>query len=76
MTAAELIPFEELALNAEAAGKILGCAPRTVLEEHACKPGFPPRISHRPATWRAGDILAYRDAERDANRAGRRVRRR
>ena len=62
MSAAEKIPFEEMALNAEEVGKILGCQPRTVLEVHACKPGFPRKVSIRPASWRAGDILEYRDA--------------
>ena len=58
------IPFEELALDAEAVGKILGHAPRSVLEKIACRPGFPSRLSTRPATWRAGDILEWRDANR------------
>lgn len=72
MSAAEKIPFEELALNAEEVGQILGYAARTVLEEIACKPNFPQRLTMRPATWRAGDIIEWRDA----NRAGRRARRR
>ena len=58
------IPFEELALDAAAVGKILGQAPRMVLEKIACRPGFPARLSARPATWRAGDILEWRDANR------------
>ena len=58
------IPFEELALDAAAVGQILGQAPRMVLEKIACRPGFPARLSARPATWRAGDILEWRDANR------------
>lgn len=65
------IPFEEMALNAEEVGMILGYAARTVLEEVACKPGFPERLTMRPATWRAGDIIEWRDL----NRAGRKRRR-
>lgn len=43
------ITFEELALNAEEVGKILGYAGRTVLEQVACKPSFPARLtSTRP----------------------------
>lgn len=72
MSAAEKIPFEELALNAEEAGAILGCGARQVLERHACRPEFPPRLSLRPATWRAGDIIQYRDAIRDSRQARRR----
>lgn len=72
MSAAEKIPWEEFALNAEEVGKILGYEARTVLEVVACKPGFPVRLTMRPATWRAGDIVEWRDA----NRAGRRARRR
>lgn len=72
MSAAELIPFEELALDAEAVGKILGVKPRTVLESIACLPDFPVRLTMRPATWRAGDVIEWRDA----NRVGRPSRRR
>ena len=72
MSAAESIPFELLAINAEQVGALLGCEPRTVLEVHACKPGFPARVSYRPATWIAGEVLAYREALK----AGRRGRRR
>lgn len=71
MGAAERIPFEELAIDAEEVGSILGYSARTVLEEVACKPGFPVRLTMRPATWRAGDIIEWRDA----NRAGQRRRR-
>ena len=72
MTAVESIPFEHRALNAEEVGALLGCEARTVLELHACKPGFPVRISLRPSTWIASEVLAWRDA----NRAGQRARRR
>ena len=72
MSAAESIPFEHRALNAEQVGELLGCEPRTVLEVHAIKPGFPARVSYRPATWIAGEILAYRETIK----AGRRGRRR
>lgn len=64
MSAAEKIPFEEMALNAEEAGKVLGVSRRTLLENIACKPGFPKRLTKNPATWRAGDIMEWRDANR------------
>lgn len=65
------VPFELRAIDAEAVGMLLGCAPRTVLETIACRPGFPQRVSLRPATWVAGEVLKWRDA----NRAGGTVRR-
>lgn len=54
------IPFELRAIDAAAVGQLLGCGARTVLEVHACKPDFPMRISMRPATWIAGEVLEYR----------------
>jgi predicted DNA-binding transcriptional regulator AlpA len=72
MGAAENIPFEERAINADEVGVLLGCSGRQVLERIACKPGFPARLSIRPASWIAREILEWRDA----NRAGPRVRRR
>ena len=65
------IPFAEWALTAQEVGAILGYAGTTVLEAVACKPGFPVRLTVRPATWRAGDVLEWRDA----NRAGARRKR-
>ena len=57
----ETVPFELRAIGAEEVGQLLGCSPRTVLEIHACKPAFPTRVSLRPATWVAGEVLQYRD---------------
>ncbi|MNB77316.1 hypothetical protein D3C75_240000 [compost metagenome] len=67
-----LVPFELRAINASAVGELLGLTPRTVLESVACRPDFPIRVSMRPATWVAGEILKWRDT----NRAGLRGRRR
>lgn len=61
-----LVPFELRAINASAVGELLGLTPRTVLESVACRPDFPIRVSMRPATWVAGEILKWRDT----NRAG------
>lgn len=68
MTHSALVPFELRAIGAEEVGQLLGLAARTVLETVACRPDFPVRISMRPATWIAGEILEWREA----NRAGRR----
>lgn len=75
MTAAESIPFEHRALNAEQVGALLGYSGRHVLERIACKPGFPRRVSLSPATWIAGEVLAWREEQR-LTLAGRRGRRR
>lgn len=72
MGAAENIPFELRALNAEEVGVLFGMSARTVLEKIACLPGFPARLTVKPATWIAGEVLAWRDA----NRASRPLRRR
>ncbi len=72
MSAAENIPFELRAIDAEEVGALLGLAARTVLETVACRPDFPIRLTMRPATWIAGEVLAWRDA----NRAGQPARRR
>jgi len=72
VSAAKIIPFEQLALNGEEVGQILGYCARHVVERIACRPGFPARVSIRPASWVAGEVIAWRDA----NRAGRQVRRR
>lgn len=72
MTAAESIPFELRALTADQVGVLLGFCGRHVLERVACRPDFPARVSIKPATWIAGEVLAWREA----NRAGRQARRR
>jgi predicted DNA-binding transcriptional regulator AlpA len=66
MGAAEKIPFELWAIDAEGVSQLTGLSPRTVLEKLACRPDFPVRVSARPATWVAGEVIAWRDA----NRAG------
>lgn len=70
--AVDRIPFELRAIDAAAVGLLLGQSVRTVLEKIACRPDFPPRVSIRPATWVAGEVLEWRDTAR----AGLRVRRR
>jgi len=72
MGTAANVPFELRAIGAGEVGSLLGLAARTVLETVACRPDFPVRISMRPATWIAGEVLKWREA----NRAGQRARRR
>ena len=64
MGAAEKIPFELQAIDAEAVGLLLGQSARTVLENIACRPDFPARVSLRPASWVAGEVLEWRDTAR------------
>lgn len=66
-----LVPFELRAINASAVGELLGLTPRTVLETVACRPDFPVRLTMRPATWVAGEVLKWREANRYGQRARR-----
>lgn len=72
MGAAENIPYALRAIGVDEVSALLGLAPRTVLENIACLPSFPVRLTIRPATWVAGEVLEWRDE----NRAGRQARRR
>lgn len=72
MGAAEKIPWTELAMKAEECAELWGLTKEHWLATVACRPDFPVRLTHRPATWKAGEVVEYRDA----NRAGQRVRRR
>lgn len=60
------VPWELRATGAAEVGALLGLAARTVLETIACKPDFPMRVSMRPATWVAGEVLEWRDRNRVA----------
>lgn len=73
MGASVLVPFELRSLDAEAAGELLGYAARTVREDLACKPDFPKRVDQDGhPRWIAGELMAWREA----NRVGRKARRR
>lgn len=69
------VPWELRAIGAHDVGIILGLAPRTVLETVACRPDFPLRVSMRPATWVAGEVLKWRDENRGIpkDRNGKRI---
>jgi hypothetical protein len=72
MGAAEKVPWQELALTAAECGALWGISGDHFLATKACLPDFPQRISFRPATWVAGEVIEYRNA----NRGGRPARRR
>jgi predicted DNA-binding transcriptional regulator AlpA len=67
-----LVPFALRAINATAVGELLGLTPRSVLETVACRPDFPVRLTMRPATWVAGEVLKWRESNRYGQRARRR----
>ena len=73
-TAPSAVPFELQAIDADAVGLLMGCAARTVLETIACRPDFPKRVSLRPATLVAGEVIAYRAKMLKADRPVRRRR--
>ena len=64
MRTEERIPWEQQAIGAGGVGLLLGIAPATVLQKVACLPDFPHRVSIRPATWVAGEVLEWRDRNR------------
>lgn len=56
-----MIPWERQAVGAGEAAKLFGLSKDRFLRNIACAPGFPARVSQRPASWIAGDLVAYRD---------------
>ena len=70
----ERIPWQQQAIGAGGVGLLLGIAPATVLQKVACLPDFPSRVSIRPATWVAGEVLEWRDRNRVNLPRGRRRR--
>lgn len=64
MSAAEKIPWTELAMTADECAELWGVSKDHFLQRVACRPGFPSRLTFKPATWRAGEVVAYRNANR------------
>lgn len=62
------IPWELRAIGVADVGILLGLSPRTILETVACRPDFPVRLTMRPATWVAGEVLKWRDENRFGQR--------
>lgn len=65
MTAANKLPWPLLAIGIDECGPLFGVAGRTFLEQIACLPGFPARVRRCPAAWIAGEVVDWRDANRD-----------
>ncbi len=68
MSAVEKLPWTELAMTADECGELWGITGAHFLETVACRPGFPDRLTRKPATWKAGEVVEYRDANRYGNR--------
>lgn len=64
MGAAEKIPWTELAMTADECAELWGLTKEHFLASVACKPGFPDRLTFKPATWRAGEVVEYRNENR------------
>lgn len=72
MSLAEKIPWQEMPLTAAECAQLWEMSPEWFLASVACLPTFPERMTAKPVTWKAGEVIEWRDA----NRASRRVRRR
>jgi hypothetical protein len=68
MSAAEKIPWQELAMNADECGELWGISGKQFLATIACLPDFPARLTYKPATWKAGEVVEYRNEHRVARR--------
>jgi hypothetical protein len=64
MSAAEKIPWTELAMSADECAELWGVSKDHFLQRVACRPGFPDRLTFKPATWRAGEVVEYRNTNR------------
>lgn len=71
MSAAEKIPWTELAMTADECAELWAISKEHFLETVACRPGFPVRLTRKPATWKAGEVIEYRDQNRFGNEKGR-----
>lgn len=52
----------ELVITAKEAAPLLGCVPRTLVDDISKRPGFPPPVSRKPLTWAKWRILEWRDS--------------
>lgn len=69
MTIADKIPWQELPLTAHECGELFGVTGEHFLATVACRPDFPARVTYKPATWLAGEVVEYRNEHRTPYRA-------
>jgi predicted DNA-binding transcriptional regulator AlpA len=60
------IPWQELPLSAEECGQLWGISGDHFLRTYACLQTFPIRIHKKPAAWKAGEVITWRDSNRSA----------
>lgn len=75
MSAAEKIPWTELPLTAEECAALWCISPEHFLATVACLPDFPVRVTKKPASWLAGEVIEYRNTNRVGQPKNRRRRR-
>ncbi len=64
MSAAEKIPWTELAMSADECAQLWGISADRFLRTYACLPTFPLRVHRKPAAWKAGEVIEWRDKNR------------
>lgn len=60
MAVSDKVPWQELPLTADECGELYAVTGDHFLRTYACKPGFPARVTRKPATWKAGEVVEYR----------------
>lgn len=58
------IPWQELPMTAEECAELFAITADHFLRTVACKPTFPVRLTRKPATWKAGEVIEWRDENR------------
>lgn len=58
------IPWQELPMTAEECAELFAITAEHFLRTIACKPTFPVRLTRKPATWKAGEVIEWRDSHR------------
>lgn len=58
------IPWQELPMTAEECAELFAITADHFLRTVACKPTFPVRLTRKPATWKAGEVIEWRDSHR------------
>lgn len=69
----QTIPFELRSLDAQQASELLGYAASYIRDHLACRPDFPKRVDRDGhPRWIAGELIAWREANRACRQARRR----
>lgn len=60
-----------MAISSTECAELWGITPEHFLVTIAYEPTFPVRITRKPATWKAGEVIEWRDQNRGGNRPAR-----